>query len=34
MPMLVDEAGWEEMNAIYAEMTERIMDVQARVPNG
>lgn len=29
MPMLVDEAGWEEMNAIYAEMTERIMDVQA-----
>jgi DNA-binding transcriptional ArsR family regulator len=29
MPMLVDEAGWRQMNEIYTEMTERIMDVQA-----
>jgi hypothetical protein len=29
MPMLVDETGWRELNKIYAEMTERIMDEQA-----
>lgn len=29
MPMLIDEAGWGRMNEIYAETTEKIMEVQA-----
>lgn len=29
MPMLVDEAGWGRLNEIYAEMAEKIMEVQA-----
>lgn len=29
MPMLIDEAGWGQMNEIYAEATEKIMEVQA-----
>jgi DNA-binding transcriptional ArsR family regulator len=29
MPMLIDEDGWQRMNEIYAEATEKIMEVQA-----
>jgi DNA-binding transcriptional ArsR family regulator len=29
MPMLIDESGWGRMNEIYAEATEKIMEVQA-----
>jgi DNA-binding transcriptional ArsR family regulator len=29
MPMLVDETGWGQLNEIYAEMTEKIVEVQA-----
>lgn len=29
MPMVVDEEGWSELNALYAEMVERIFDVRA-----
>jgi hypothetical protein len=29
MPMLVDESGWDRLNEIYTEATEKIMEVQA-----